>query len=262
MTKEARFEQSERPTWKLVTPRWRAQRRRVVDELRAAREQSSVADTTLIIPAAQHPLVEGVTPCPEFHRRLESALAIHDQIVLGGGKAAFFLPGNRHHDPHSGMTDRVALYDAAGRWLVNWGIAPKELHGKDWMDEFGKNVYNGADEISVASRGFVVNSHLQNAIYVCSPGQRSRAELYALAYGLPLDVVVPETLSTGSKDQFHAFGGAQLAATALTLTIDPYGAILARHTENRVPADGNVGTVSDLRPNYADLPWYAGTAPQ
>jgi hypothetical protein len=241
----------------VVTPKWRKARHAAATALQAERAASEQADTFLLVPAAQHPLEVGRFPGEEFTVRLGSALQQYDKITSGGGKAEFFLPGNRHHDGESGKTDLVALYDAAGEWLVDKGVPPERLHGLDWIEQARELVYNGADELRVAAWGFANNVKFRYATYFCSPGQRTRAETYALAFELPVDIVVPEELLSGEGKQFHdRWDPLQMGLRGATRAIDPYGDLLAKRIEDRVPADLNTGTTPDMLPFYSHMPWY------
>lgn len=243
---------------RLVTPNWLKTKRERVAELRRARAESPLADTSLIIPAAQHPLVDGRTPNPEFEARLVAALEEYLKKIVVGDKAEFFLTGNRHHDAESGETDDVALYDASGLWLMQHGVPAEALHGKDWLDMFGEQQYNGAAEIKVTAEGFIDNPRFSDATYVSSPGQRLRAAMYGLAYEIPLDVMVPPDLTDGRQELFHSGGALGVALNGFTRVLDPYGRsrLLTKMTADRIPPDGNVGTIPELLPDYAGLPWY------
>jgi hypothetical protein len=241
----------------LVTPGWVTVKQDAVHFTRTIRGADQLCKAELIVPAAQHPLVDGVRPGPEFEHRLQAGLKQYQALTQETGRSAkFFVTGSRHHDKASGQTDSVALYDAAGLWLLEHDVPANAIHGKDWMSELDTEIYSGADEIRVAAYGFKNNREFQNATYWCSPGQRSRAEQYALAYELPAHVAVPEALANGySGEQFH--GGVQhLVLQGLTRTIDPYGALLAKMTRDRVPQDGNPNTVPELIGNYTDLQWH------
>lgn len=241
----------------VVTPKWRKARQAAATALQAERAASEQADTFLLVPAAQHPLEMGRFPGEEFTARLGSALQRYENITGGGGKAEFFLPGNRHHDSDSDQTDRVALYDAAGDWLVNKGVQPEHLHGLDWIKQANELVYNGADELRVAAWGFANNARFRYATYFCSPGQRTRAETYALAFELPADIVVPDDLLSDSGERFHGrWDPAQMILRGVTGAIDPYGDLLAKRIGDRVPADLNTGTTPNMLPFYSHMPWY------
>ncbi|TAL15305.1 hypothetical protein EPN95_00225 [Patescibacteria group bacterium] len=246
---------------RLVTVNWLKTKRERVAELRRTRAESQLADTSLIIPAAQHPLVGGILPNPEFEVRLAAALEEYKKTITAGGKAEFFLTGNRHHDSASGETDNVALYDAAGLWLMQHKVPAEALHGKDWLDLYNARQYNGAAEIKVAAKGFIDNPRFSDVTYVSSPGQRERATMYGLAYEIPLDVMVPPDLSANQQELFHSQGTLGLALNGFTRVLDPYGTsrLLTKMTADRIPPDGNVGTVPEQLSNYADLPWYATT---
>ncbi len=266
----------------LATPQWRRERASEARQLRNERLDRSegripptlnvahhivlgtprvVSETSLIIPAAQHPLVDGERPGPEFEHRLKAGLEQYRKIVDEGGKAEFFLTGNRHHDAASGQTDKVALYDAGALWLLENEVPATDLNGKNWIDESAELIYSGADEIRVAYGGFRNHARFLDATYICSPGQRSRASIYALAHGFPLTVSVPETLRGSDERQFHSPNPMTLALDGLTQTIDPYGDLLARKVVDRIPTDGVVGTLPELLPQYSELPWYAAGTP-
>jgi hypothetical protein len=156
------------------------------------------------------------------------------------------------------MTDSVALYDAAGLWYLDRGVPAGVLHGKDWSDEYMPlGVYNGAAEIKATAAVFRDHPEFHHVDYICSPGQVSRARLYALAYGAPVDVIVPESLSGGSVETFHDSHMQTLALGAITRTLDPYGKVVDRLTRDRIPHDGITGTLPDpeLMAQLAALPW-------
>ena len=244
--------------YRIATPTWVKMKKAEVAALRNSRENDPKATTTLLVPAAQHPLIDGKFPGTEFAKRLEAAKERYDEIVGQGGKVEFFIAGNRHYDKKSGQLDKVALYDAGGRWLVDHGISPSLLHGKDWIDEYRpRGLYSGAAEIGVTAIGFVNNQQFHSAEYFCSPGQESRAATYALAWSVPLTIKVPENLQENQSEQFHGNTLEKIVLGGLARTIDPYGeGVLARLTQDRIPADGNQDTLPELLPEYADLPWH------
>ncbi|MET1033536.1 MAG: hypothetical protein ABWX94_03480 [Candidatus Saccharimonadales bacterium] len=250
----------------LVTPAWREQQQQMVDEL-AAERAKGMGESVLIIPAAQHPLVDGVHPGTEFTRRLEAGLTQYANIIGSGGKAEFFVAGGRHHSVATktapAQTDKVALYDAAGLWLLNEGVPADNIHGKDWADRSGEMAYNGASELRIAYSGFFNNRRFESATYICSPGQQKRAKMYALANGFPVEIVVPDALENGQPgEQFHAgFSPQRIAVEGMAQTIDPHGDLLARMTANRIPIDGGgTGTLPEMLPDYAALAWYSSEA--
>jgi hypothetical protein len=261
LTRSAEFKEHNEPAVRLVTRSWIKERQAKIEGLQDARENDPKAVVHLLIPASQHPLVDGIYPGDEFQERLKAAARRYEEVVSQGGKAEFFLTANRHHDIHSGQTDNVALYDAAERWLVNRGVPANVLHGKDWIDGFKpQGVYNGAAEIAVATAGFLENERFCDAEYFCSPGQVSRARIYALAYGLPLGLQVPKSLEH-QPNQFHEASLRLLTLNGLLKTFDPYGnGLLERLTQDRIPKDANIGTLPELLHQYSDMPWYTGQA--
>jgi len=252
------------PGSRVVTPAWLRAHEAAAESLRASRENDPNATTSLLIVASQHPLIDGKLPNGEYQRRLEAAQTRFDEITGRGAKAEILLLGSRHHDADSGATDRVALYDAGGKWLVDHGISPGVLHGKDWIDAYRpEGVYSGAAEIDVAAAGFINHPSFRDAEYFCSPRQVSRARMYALAYGLPLTVTVPESLMGDDSNQFKEKLYQKIILRGLTRTIDPYGeGALVRLTKDRIPQDGNIGTTDALLDEYAALPWYSPDAEQ
>jgi hypothetical protein len=213
--------------------------------------------------------VDGVRPGREFANRLGATVDRYVSIVERGGNAEFFLPGSRHHDVDSGQTDKVALHDAAGLWLVKEGIPPEVLNGKAWIDRYRpEGVYSGAEEIAVAASGFSENFRFEIVEYFCSHGQASRARTYALAHGLPARaVVIPPDTIEDEGEQFHDGSLKKrlqmFVGIVLAQTVDPYGeGALYNRTRNRIPADGNIGTIPELLDEYAVLPWYSAGAPE
>lgn len=213
-----------------------------------------------MFPASQHPLEHGRFPGIEFKLRLEAAAERYHELLSDGKKVEFFLGASRHHDARTGRTDRVALYDAAAYYLVVWcGIPPEVLHGEDWIQAYRpEGIYNGAEEIEVLAAAFKDGPKFESAEYICSPGQQYRAEWYALGYETPIDVWIPASMtSLTSSEQFHSGGLQQLVLNGLARTFDPKGQVaLAHMTRNRIPADGNISTMSDILPLYAGVPWH------
>jgi len=244
---------------RLVTPSWLRARLAEVCAIQSSRERLLTANTSLLIVAAQHPLIHGRLPGYEFTERLMAAQERYQEIIENGGQAEFFLPGSRHHHHASGHTDVVALYDAAGRWLVDRGVPSVALHAQDWIEiHRPQGIYTGAAEIGVAAAGFLADDRFESAEYFCSPGQSTRARMYSLAYGLPMTIQIPDSLSENQAEQVHGQLWQRLILDGLATTIDPYGeGLLGRMTQSRIPDDGILGTPASAVPDYADLPWYS-----
>lgn len=241
----------------LVTPSWMRHHKSMVAELREARKD---APKVLLIAASQHPLVDG-KPGPEFEKRLAAADARRRQLSESGIESVLFSPGSRHYDAKSGVADDVALYDAAGLWLLERGVPASSLRGKDWNDKYMPGgVYNGASEIGVSAAAFKDDPTFHHAEYICSPGQERRARLYALAYVVPVDIVVPESLKGRSdeSEMFHSSHVQNFALGAMARMVDPYGRVVDRLTQDRRPEDGVIDTLPEpaLLSQFAQLPWY------
>lgn len=213
----------------------------------------------LVVVAAQHPLVEHEFPNVEFESRLTAALWHSKDMQTLGVDTDFFLPGSRHIDEATGEADEVALYDAAGRWLLERGVPSAKLHGKDWIDVFDEDrgVYNGADELRVVANALRsgATSNYESVIMFCSPMQARRAKRHGAAFGISdLAIAVPEVLMSSDIHTFHRGLGAY-AMIALT-ALDPKGKVVyPRISAKRRPQDGS-GTKANKMPEYAELPWY------
>lgn len=245
---------------RIVTHGWLSRQRQAAQELDQERQSDVLSTTALLVPASQHPLVGGETPGVEFSHRLRAVLRRFEELTDRGERVEIFVPGSRHYDKRTGQVDKVALYDAAARWLVDRGVEPRSLHGKDWIDRHRPNmgIYSGAEEIAVAAAGFYADARYASVHYYCSPGQAMRASVYGLAYGIPLGIEIPQELShSDGIEQFHSKKVLKFALDGLAKTIDPYGeGMLAAMTRDRIPSDGNTGTMPELLPLFADLPWY------
>lgn len=179
------------------------------DQLAAAsdfhtfRAQQREASGHLIVVAAQHPLVEGTTPGPEFTARLDTGADLHDAAWSEGEPAEIYVPGSRHRERD--YVDEISLADAGANYLADHrDISDASLHSYGWVALYGKDgqVYNGADEAASAATAFQLTERFRDMTMVVSPGQRNRAMLHLLANGVMADMVVPESLAD-SEDLYH-----------------------------------------------------------
>jgi len=149
----------------------------------------------LIEVAAQHPLVEGEYPNPEFQNRLDKALQLSEEI--GREKVWFYSPGSLHK--FNNKVDKIALSTAGKNYLTAHGIDKNHIYAENanvkYKGEDG--VYNSADESYVASCIFK-DDDFGRMICICSPFQIMRKTFYYMEFGL-----IAECYGVTAKDMFH-----------------------------------------------------------
>lgn len=186
-----------------VRQRWTAKLAAARDAVRA--RQSVAAD--LIEVAAQHPLIDGIYPDPEFTTRLQRGAELY-HASLGAGRAAeIYVPGSRFMD--SGIEDKVTLSTAGGRYLVEHGIPAAAVRGDDLNERYkGPNapqpgVYCSADECFVAAR-YWTDAGFGRLLSVASAGQLLRKMLHFVDFGVyPLMYSAP-TLEAAHDPVYEA----------------------------------------------------------
>lgn len=154
-------------------------------------------DCALIEVAAQHPLKRGNQPGPEFSRRLDMALKIHEQLKQENIDSYFYIPGSRHR--HKGTNDLISLSAAGAQYLLEKGVAPELIYGEEMNQKYkgADGVYNSADECYVASSIFH-DGNFDQLICVCSPNQVMRKTLFYIEFG-----ICPQCYSVPAERMFH-----------------------------------------------------------
>ena len=75
-----------------------------MEAARAFMNRWSHQDKILIEIAAQHPLLDGISPNEEYQKRLDTAIQLSHQ--LGSENVWFYVPGSRHR--HDGVDDKIS----------------------------------------------------------------------------------------------------------------------------------------------------------
>jgi hypothetical protein len=154
--------------------------------LDAVRARQSVASDLIEI-AAQHPLIDGTGPDPEFTARLERGAELYRQSLAAGRAAEIYVPGSRFMD--NGIEDKITLSAAGTRYLVGQGIPAASVHGDDLNDRYKgpgaaqPGVYCSADECFVAAR-YWTDSGFGRLLSVVSAGQLLRKMLHFVEFGV------------------------------------------------------------------------------
>jgi hypothetical protein len=168
----------------------------------------------LIEIAAQHPLVDGRTPGPEFRARLDRGAALYRQLRADGRPAEIYVPGSRHRDGDT--EDAVTLSSAGTTYLSGLGIGPADLRGDDLNEQYkgGAGVYGSADECFVAAAHYL-SGDFGRLYCVCSPSQMMRKTLHYIAFG-----VVPLNVTAPVDDPYHDYLYELFEAVPHVLTVD------------------------------------------
>ena len=173
---------------------------KLADARDAVRARQS-ARSDLIEVAAQHPLINGTRPDPEFVARLQRGAELYRQSLGAGRSAEIYVPGSRLMD--KGVADKVTLSTAGTRFLSELGIPAAALHGDDLNDRYKgpdapqPGVYCSADECFVAAR-YWHDGGFGRLLSVVSAGQLLRKMLHFVAFG-----VYPLMYSAPTFDAAH-----------------------------------------------------------
>lgn len=174
-----------------VRQRWAAKLALALDAVRA--RQAVAAD--LIEVAAQHKLIDGLYPGPEFAARLERGMELYRASLASGRHAEIYVPGSRFMD--NGIADKVTCSAAGMRYLVERGIPAAAVHGDDLNARYKgpeapqPGVYCSADECFVAAR-YWQDGGFGRLLSVVSAGQLLRKMLHFVEFGVyPLMHSVP-----------------------------------------------------------------------
>jgi hypothetical protein len=149
----------------------------------------------LIEVAAQHPLMDGLTPGEEFGARLRLGIELYERMRITGLAVEIYVPGSRLMD--NGVEDKISLSEAGTRFLLAHGIAADVVHGDDLNNRYKGSaaaqpgVICSADECFVAARYWRDGGFGQLASVV-SPGQALRKMLHYIEFGVyPLIYTAP-----------------------------------------------------------------------
>lgn len=173
--------------------------RKLAEEARDVMAQVRENDGLLIEVAAQHPLIDGIYPNPEFSARLDAAIKRYELERENRETVKIYVPGSRHMQ--NGIADRISLSAAGCNYLETHGVDPADLYGKDANSKYkgDDGVYNSSDECYVATRLFRDLGFGRLASY-CSPAQLMRKALSYIQFG-----VLPDMYSVPCDDMFHDY---------------------------------------------------------
>lgn len=173
--------------------------RKLADEARNTMAQVQKNDGLLIEVAAQHPLIDGVYPNPEFSARLNAAIKRYELERQNGEMVKLYVPGSRHMQ--DGVADQISLSAAGCNYLETHGVDPTDLYGEDANLKYkgDDGVYNSSDECYVATSLFRDLGFGRLASY-CSPAQLMRKALSYIQFG-----VLPYMYSVPCEHMFHDY---------------------------------------------------------
>lgn len=159
----------------------------------------------LIEVAAQHPLVDGVTPGEEFAARLRFSIDLFRQFTAEGARVEIYVPGSRLMD--SGAEDKVSLSAAGCAFLRSNGIPEASLRGDDLNDRYKgpttpqPGVCCSADECHVAAC-YWRDGGFGRLVSIVSVGQMHRKLLHFIEFNVyPFMYTVPTFVT--AHDPIH-----------------------------------------------------------
>ena len=173
----------QRPDQATVRQRWQ-------QKLANARAATVARDGTtkiLIEVAAQHPLIDGVTPGEEFVARLRYSVDLHRQFTAEGAEVEIYVPGSRLMD--DGVEDRISLSAAGCAFLRANGVPDRALHSDDLNDHYKgpgtsqPGVCCSADECYVAAC-YWRDGGFGRLLSIVSVGQMHRKLLHFIEFGV------------------------------------------------------------------------------
>jgi hypothetical protein len=167
-----------------------------LDQARQNMRDAPASHRLLIEVAAQHPLIDGTDPGPEFRARLDRGAELAIAALSAGWTVSVYVPGSRHQD--GGRQDLVSLSSAGCEYLRSRLPEQVSLHGDGLNERYlpGLGVYGSSDECFV-SASFFRDGHFHRILAVVSPQQAARKLLYYYAFG-----IAPE-LHTAPVDEPH-----------------------------------------------------------
>ena len=176
-------ESMQHPDQAAVHPRWQ-------QKLANARAATAARDGTakiLIEVAAQHPLIDGVTPGEEFSVRLRYSVDLFRRCTAEGTEVEIYVPGSRLMV--DGVEDKISLSAAGCAFLRADGIPDRALHGDDLNDRYKgpgttqPGVCCSADECYVAAC-YWRDGGFGRLLSIVSVGQMHRKLLHFLEFGV------------------------------------------------------------------------------
>lgn len=152
-------------------------------------------DGILIEIAAQHPLVDGITPNTEFTKRLLLGIDIYFKYKELNQTVKIYVPGSIHND------DKISLSEAGKNFLLKHGVKDEDIFSVEMNLKYKRNegVYNSSDECYVASKLFN-DLNYKELHSVCSSAQLMRKALSYIEFG-----VYPFMHSVTCYDMFHNY---------------------------------------------------------
>jgi len=233
--------------------RWWVEREAEARAVMVQRAESPLAADTLVAVASQHPLLKGVYPGDEYRLRLDTTVRLWREAAERGERVQVAVFGSRHKDDRPEAmkaeaqgqprpVDKVSLNDVAKAYLLVKGVPAEDIRD-EWNQLYkgDEGIYNGGDEVLVASAGFHDNPNFKNFKFILSPGQWARTRLYCYANRVDPEFVPPDDIETVDS-QFHG-GLRMLIPKIITEFRDPTwqgeGSFLGKTArQNRRPEDG------------------------
>lgn len=168
-------------------------------EAREYMEEVASRPGVLIEVAAQHPLLDRVSPNEEFGLRLDLGEGLYRKFTEEGKEVKIYVPGSRHSE--DGIDDEVSLSVAGARYLIDKGVPGGDIFSDDANEKYKpeEGVYNSSDECFVASELFR-DLGFGDLHCVCSPIQVARKALSYIAFG-----VMPVFHTVSARRMFHNF---------------------------------------------------------
>lgn len=157
--------------------------------------------SVLIEVSAQHPLLNGDMPGPEYCSRLNEAIQLFNYYHARGYIVRLYLPGSLH------CGDKIALSDAGKKYILDnimaGGIDEHHIYGNEVNEQYRPDgVYCTENECEVATQIFF-DEKFTDIISVCSPAQLLRKALMYINEG-----IIPQMCSVpmqSSSDLWHNY---------------------------------------------------------
>lgn len=152
------------------------------EAIKCMKGRDNGSDKWLIEIAAQHPLICGVYPGPEFRKRLELAVGISTE------RSYFYVPGSLHRG------DEIPLGEAGKRYLEYLGIDSDRIITLPDVE-----VYNSTNECEQASKLFKGGDYSQLHC-VCGSAQEMRKAISYIQFGC-----LPYFHTVSMEEMYHSY---------------------------------------------------------